>query len=353
MKSKSSLLASAQSSVKDTRQFRSISIQNIDIDKIKDFNQQPRKYTDNDEYRQEIKLLADDIRRNNLINPITVAQIRDHIDDPNHEKTPEYMLIAGSRRLAAFRHIKANKIPANVYIVDKHQDDLDKYLFLISDAENNKREDLSAIENAEAIHHMNNKLGMSIDEIAEIRNITISQIYRYLRIVKYKIQIIDILKNYKIDINTVKSLRFLTALQTAIAKKDNDKCKSIIEKYLQEELETNKENDIIDTHEETTKKAPSTKPTRVIKSYAGNIIVDMKHPHKLVIDTRKAEQKEFMDVINGILNSTIKYGSVKDFGPFVDYLIDNKDTISDEIMNLFEEKHRRWGQKNEIDNNLN
>ena len=126
---------------------------------------QPRK--DFDQY--SLEELAMSIRQKGVITPITVR-----------DTDSGYELIAGERRWRASKILRKKRIPA--YII-KVKDDAD--ILEISLIENIQREDLNALEEAEAYAVLNSKFEMSHDSIAKAvgkKRVTISNSLRLLKL---------------------------------------------------------------------------------------------------------------------------------------------------------------------------
>lgn len=107
---------------------------------------QPRKRFDYD----ELEGLAQSIRQNGILQPITVRQL----DDGRFE------LISGERRLRAARLVGLSKIPSIVTEIDN------KNSAIFSLIENLQRQDLDFFEEAEAIDCLLSVYGMSREELA-------------------------------------------------------------------------------------------------------------------------------------------------------------------------------------------
>ena len=118
---------------------------NISLSRIAQDKNQPRK-TFNE---RKIKELADSIKEQGIINPITVR--------PNGEK---YIIVAGERRFLAARQAGLKTVPAVIRKVSKND------VMLISLIENLQREDLNSIDRAEGIKALKVNLGLPWTEIA-------------------------------------------------------------------------------------------------------------------------------------------------------------------------------------------
>ncbi len=131
----------------------------LELDKISADPNQPRKEFDT----QSIKELADDIKRNGLIQPVIVRQ----------DGIGRYVLVAGERRLKAYALLGEKTIKAIVraYAADQ--------LGYIQIAENVKRSDLKYYEIAEFIISKVNE-GESNKDVAEKLGLSKSDISRFL-----------------------------------------------------------------------------------------------------------------------------------------------------------------------------
>lgn len=93
--------------------------------------------------------LAEDIKKNGLINPITVRPVADRFE-----------VVAGHRRLGACKIAGIIKIPCVVKELD------DSAAFSIMASENLVREDVDPVDEAEFIIKMMTRTNQSIDEVA-------------------------------------------------------------------------------------------------------------------------------------------------------------------------------------------
>ena len=125
---------------------------------------QPRKHFDFD----ELESLAQSIRQNGLLQPITVRKT----------ESERYELIAGERRLRAARLIGMVKIPAIVLNMDE------KSSALFSILENLQRENLSFFEEAEAVERLLLEYNMSQEDVAKKLGKAQSTISNKLRLLK-------------------------------------------------------------------------------------------------------------------------------------------------------------------------
>lgn len=135
----------------------------IKIDKIVPNKSQPRL----DFYDESIKGLADSIKENGLLQPISVRKSGN-----------KYELIAGERRYRACQLIGRKEIEAIVY---EKSDEESAKLALI---ENIQREDLNAIEQALAMQRIMRQEKLTQEELAELLGYKQSTVANKIRLLK-------------------------------------------------------------------------------------------------------------------------------------------------------------------------
>ncbi len=138
-------------------------IQYLDINSIKPNEDQPRK-TFNEE---KIAELAESILENGIISPIVVR------------KTDKgYEIVAGERRYRAARKANLKKVPCLVRELTDRQN------MLLAIIENMQREDLNAIEEAEAIDKLINTYGLTQEQVSKSLGKSRPYITNALRLLK-------------------------------------------------------------------------------------------------------------------------------------------------------------------------
>ena len=141
------------------------SISDIELKLINPNPNQPRKHFDD----HALDELIDSISEKGLITPITVRKIK-----------KGYELIAGERRWRALKHLKKKTVPAYVLNTKKKSDVIEMAL-----VENIQREDLNAIEEAEAYGILSKEYNLSHEAIAKAvgkKRVTISNALRLLKL---------------------------------------------------------------------------------------------------------------------------------------------------------------------------
>ena len=137
----------------------------ININEISPNPNQPRKKFD----EEALFDLVASIKEKGILTPITVQ-----------EKSGEYILIAGERRVRAAKLAGLSEIPA--YIIEVEDDAEMMEMALI---ENIQRENLNSIEEAEAYAILNSKYGLSQEVIAQSvgkKRVTITNFLRLLNL---------------------------------------------------------------------------------------------------------------------------------------------------------------------------
>lgn len=121
-------------------------VQYLDINSIKPNEDQPRK-TFNEE---KIAELAESILENGIISPIVVRK-----------SGKGYEIVAGERRYRAARKANLKQVPCLVRELTDEQN------MLLAIIENMQREDLNAIEEAEAIDKLINTYGLTQEQVSK------------------------------------------------------------------------------------------------------------------------------------------------------------------------------------------
>jgi ParB family transcriptional regulator, chromosome partitioning protein len=155
-----------------------------DIDK----NPFQTRYVEDDEKLQE---LADSIKASGVVQPIVVRPA---------EAEGRYILILGERRLHASRKAGKDAIPAIVRRVSEQQ------AAEMTIIENLQREDLSALEQAEAFRVLSSQFQMTQQEIAERVGLSRVSVANYMRLLKLPREVMQLLAERKINFAKAKQL---------------------------------------------------------------------------------------------------------------------------------------------------
>ena len=146
-----------------TLNFKNNRICKIKISEISENEFQPRKYFS----ENAIESLAESIKQNGLISPLTVRKAK-----------KGYMLVAGERRLRALKLLGRQYAPCIVLDIE------DKASATLAIIENLQREDLNPFEQAEAIYTLISKWGLTQSEAAEKLSLSQSAVANKLRLLR-------------------------------------------------------------------------------------------------------------------------------------------------------------------------
>lgn len=136
----------------------------VEID-IKDLR--PNPYQPRQDFNQDaLQELARSIAQNGVLQPIIVRQ----------SKVKGYEIVAGERRFRASKLANLDKIPAIVRDFDE------KVMMQVAILENLQREDLTALEEADAYHMMMEKLSLTQEKVAKELGKSRSYIANHLRL---------------------------------------------------------------------------------------------------------------------------------------------------------------------------
>ncbi|MEO0281161.1 MAG: ParB/RepB/Spo0J family partition protein [candidate division WOR-3 bacterium] len=160
-------------------------VRNIPIVNIKPNPFQPRKVFKD----EELKELAESIKENGVLQPITVRRVGDH-----------YEIVTGERRFRACKLLGMKDIPA---IVKELSNDKMVEWALI---ENVQREDLNVVEEAEAYKELAEKFNLTHEEISKKVGKSRAHITNILRILELEDSIKELLKENKISFGHAKVL---------------------------------------------------------------------------------------------------------------------------------------------------
>ncbi len=202
--------------------------------KIKDIRSnpyQPRKTFD----EEKLKELAQSIEEHGVLQPIIVRQ-----------SINGYELIAGERRLKASSLVGKETIPAIVV------DFKDEQMMEVALLENVQREDLSAIEEAEAYDNIIKKLGYTQDELAKRIGKSRPYITNMLRLLKLPGEIRLMLMKGELTYGHARAL---------INIEDEEEAIRLAQRALKEGLSV-REVEELSTHKKETKKPRTTKESK-------------------------------------------------------------------------------------------
>ncbi len=162
----------------------------IDINKIEPNSNQPRKNFNEDKIHE----LAESIKQHGLIEPLIVQK----------GKKGFYTIIAGERRWRAAREAGIKEIPVIV------KDYTDQQVMEIALIENIQREDLNAIEEAEAYERLIKDFNLKQDEVAERVSKSRVAVTNSLRLLKLDPRVREMIIEDKIKSGHARALLSIT-----------------------------------------------------------------------------------------------------------------------------------------------
>lgn len=195
----------------------------IDIEKIKANENQPRKVFDD----EKIAELASSIKENGLIQPIVVRKYNRN-----------YQIIAGERRYRACKLAGLKTVPCIIKDIDDKQ--MDTYAII----ENIQREDLTPIEEANAYKTLIDTYGMSQTELANKVGKKQSTVANKLRLLKLSDEVKNALKSKQI---TERHARAMLSLQP-------DKQEEVLQEVIGKSLNVKQTESLISKPPKTKKK---------------------------------------------------------------------------------------------------
>lgn len=130
---------------------RSETVFYIPVEKIEPNPFQPRKRFD----EESLKDLASSVKEDGILQPIIVSQVQDS------QGKVRYQIVAGERRWRAAKMVGLKEVPAIVKNIVEHREGL-----RIAILENIQRENLNAVELAEAYKRLADEFGMRQEDIA-------------------------------------------------------------------------------------------------------------------------------------------------------------------------------------------
>jgi len=172
----------------------------VNIDHISPNPFQPRKVFEG------IEELANSIQQKRLIQPISVIEI----------STGEYMLIAGERRLRAYKLLSEKDSSfkdIDAVVLDSGMTDSEKEL--LAALENIQRKNMTIIDTANLYANIN-KRGITYDEMVTTLGESKTSIARYIKISSLPNEIKDILN--KSELNSTNKIELLTLINGNIEK---------------------------------------------------------------------------------------------------------------------------------------
>jgi ParB family chromosome partitioning protein len=188
----------------------------IDIDEIEANPYQPRTIFE----EESLNELAASIKRQGLIQPITVRKLADN----------KYQLISGERRLRASKMAGLNEIPAYVREAD------DNAMMEMALVENIQRENLNSIEIALTFQKLMEEFSLTQEELSEKVGKKRTTVANYLRLLKLPIEVQAGIRDEKISMGHARAL---------ISLKSKDLLLSIYDKIIDNSLNVRQVEELV------------------------------------------------------------------------------------------------------------
>ncbi len=188
----------------------------ISVHKIRPNHFQPRKKFD----PEKIEELASSIRENGVLQPILVRL----------DQNCEYEIIAGERRWRASLEAGLGTIPALV------RDFSDQEVLAIALIENLQREDLNPMEQAYALHRLQNELDISHDQLAARLGKSRPQLTNILRLTRLPEKIRELVEDNTLSSGHARAL---------LAVKDEQQLTELCQKIISKNLSVRQTEDLV------------------------------------------------------------------------------------------------------------
>lgn len=165
-------------------------VEQIAINKIRSNPYQPRKHFD----EKALQELADSIRENGVMQPIILRK----------SSVKGYEIVAGERRHKASRIAGLTEVPAIVR--ELNEEFMIKYAIL----ENLQREDLTALEEADAYQLMMDKLSLTQEKVADALGKSRSHVANHLRLRSLPEEVKQLLNEKRLSMGQARTIRALS-----------------------------------------------------------------------------------------------------------------------------------------------
>ena len=231
-------------------------IKQINLSELRSNPYQPRKVFDEDALRE----LSDSIKENGVFQPIIVKK-----------SIKGYEIIAGERRVKASIMAGLETIPAII------RDFTDEEMMQIALLENLQRENLNAIEEANAYKAMIEMLNITQEELSKKLGKSRSHVTNMIGLLRLSRDVQDLVLHGKISMGHA---RVLSKLE------DEDKVKNLATRIIKEDMSVRTLENLVSKDEQGPKKKTKTKSNQY--DYIEEVIKD-KLGTKVVIDNHKIQ----------------------------------------------------------------
>jgi ParB family chromosome partitioning protein len=167
----------------------------IAVDQIDPNPFQPRRQFNAD----EIASLADSLRQHGMLQPVLVRAVG-----------ARYELIAGERRLRASIEAQLHEVPARILVLD------DQRVFELAMVENLQREDLNAVDKANAFREYLARYGGTQEELAARLSVDRSTLSNLMRLLELPADILDAVRAKEISQGHARALLGLPDQDTRV-----------------------------------------------------------------------------------------------------------------------------------------
>jgi ParB family chromosome partitioning protein len=225
-------------------------VKNIKISQIKISSYQTRRFFD----PKKIEKLAKNIQKQGLIQPILVLQKK--LTDST---TPEYILLAGERRLRAVKLLNQTEILA---VIKKEEGLEEREQAMLSAMENLQREDLNPIELGQTFRMLILTQSITEEELAEMLGNSVQYVKNYLRLLTLDLKVQEAIIKNQI---TESKARFLTGLDAELQF-------IVLQEIIQKDLTVKEIQEFIKNIKEPKTKAEKPKLKSFIHSKATEIL---------------------------------------------------------------------------------
>ncbi|MEN8247527.1 MAG: ParB/RepB/Spo0J family partition protein [Bacteroidota bacterium] len=188
-----------------------VGINEISVDKIEANPFQPRSDFD----MTALEELAESIKMQGIIQPITVRKLSDH----------KYQLIAGERRLQASKIAGVKSLPAYIRTAN------DQQMLEMAIIENIQREDLNAIEIALSYKRLMSECDLKQEEMADRVGKNRATVSNYLRLLKLPPDIQAAIRDKKLSMGHARAIINIENIDTQL---------TIFKKILKDDLSVRK-----------------------------------------------------------------------------------------------------------------
>lgn len=160
--------------------------QNLPVTALQAGQFQPRSYFDENELRE----LAESIRKNGIVQPIIVRLVKDN----------QYEIVAGERRWRAAKIVGMDMVPVIIMQLD------DKQAMEVALVENVQRQNLMLLEEAEGYKRLVDEFGYTQEQLADVIGKSRSQITNTLRLLNLPDEIKNLLNEDKLTAGHARAL---------------------------------------------------------------------------------------------------------------------------------------------------